>query len=156
MSLRARLGAVSPVGPVGGDAKQDQQRDMALQEMKARIHYKVIESLDLSVLTNTQEGQETPELEEAIRLVIETEPEPMTLPEREALALEIKNEVMGLGPLEPLLVDDSISEILVNCYNMVYVERGGRLERIQVRFRDNEHLLKIIDKIASGVGRRID
>ena len=156
MSLRARLGAISPAGPVHGGDRRDLQRDMALQDMKARIHYKVIESLDLSVLTNSQEGQANPELEEAIRLVVESEPEPMTLPERESLAKEIKNEVMGLGPLEPLLADDSISEILVNCYNKVYVERGGRLERIPVRFRDNEHLLKIIDKIASGVGRRID
>ncbi|MFH2126382.1 MAG: ATPase, T2SS/T4P/T4SS family, partial [Pseudomonadota bacterium] len=138
------------------DSGRDIQRDMALQEMKARIHYKVIESLDLSVLTSTQDGQANAELEEAIRMVVEAEPDPMTLPEREALAKEIKNEVMGLGPLEPLLADDSISEILVNGYSKVYVERGGRLERIPVRFRNDEHLLKIIDKIASGVGRRID
>ncbi|MBU1275875.1 MAG: CpaF family protein [Proteobacteria bacterium] len=156
MSLRARLGGISPVGPSADDRQRDRQRDSALQEMKARIHYKVIESLDLSVLSNTQEGQAEHDLEDAIRLVVESEPEPMSLAEREALAREIKNEVMGLGPLEPLLADDSISEILVNGYNSVYVERGGRLTRIPVRFRNDEHLLKIIDKIASGVGRRID
>ncbi|MBU4277433.1 MAG: CpaF family protein [Proteobacteria bacterium] len=156
MSLRARLGGASPAAQLRAESGRDLQRDMALQEMKARIHYKVIESLDLSVLTSTQDGQANAELEEAIRMVVAAEPEPMTLPEREALAKEIKNEVMGLGPLEPLLADDSISEILVNGYSKVYVERGGRLERIPVRFRNDEHLLKIIDKIASGVGRRID
>jgi pilus assembly protein CpaF len=156
MSLRARLGVAASLGSAGGGRQRNYARESALQEMKARIHYKVIESLDLSILTKTDDLQAERELEEAIRLVVESEPDPMSGAEREALAREIKNEVMGLGPIEPLLADDSISEILVNGYNRVFVERGGRLEQVSVRFRDNEHLLKIIDKIASAVGRRID
>jgi len=156
MSLRARLGVAASLGSAGGGRQRDYARESALQEMKARIHYKVIESLDLSILTKTDDLQAERELEEAIRLVVESEPDPMSGAEREALAREIKNEVMGLGPIEPLLADDSLSEILVNGYNRVFVERGGRLEQVVVRFRDNEHLLKIIDKIASAVGRRID
>ncbi len=156
MSLRARLGVAAATSGPAADHERDYARESALQEMKARIHYKVIESLDLSILTNTDDLQAEQDLEEAIRLVVEAEPDPMTEMEREALAREIKHEVMGLGPLEPLLADDSISEILVNSFNRVFVERNGRLEQIAVRFRDNEHLLKIIDKIASGVGRRID
>ena len=155
MSLRARLG-VTAGQAVGAERQRDYARDSALQEMKARIHYKVIESLDLSILTNTDDQQAEQDLEEAIRLVVAAEHDPMSEIEREALAREIKHEVMGLGPLEPLLADDSISEILVNGFNHVFVERNGRLEQIAVRFRDNEHLLKIIDKIASAVGRRID
>ncbi|MCF8032504.1 MAG: CpaF family protein [Desulfarculaceae bacterium] len=155
MSLRQRLGVVA-VGSNGQDQHRDHARESALQELKARIHYKVIESLDLSILTNTDDLQAEADLEEAIRLVVLAEPDPMSEVEREILAREIKHEVMGLGPLEPLLADDSISEILVNSFNSVFVERNGRLEQIAVRFRDNEHLLKIIDKIASAVGRRID
>jgi len=156
MSLRARLGVAAATSGPAADHERDYARESALQEMKARIHYKVIESLDLSILTNTDDLQAEQDLEEAIRLVVEVEPDPMTEMEREALAREIKHEVMGLGPLEPLLADESISEILVNSFNHVFVERAGRLEQIAVRFRNNEHLLKIIDKIASGVGRRID
>ncbi|MCB2226861.1 MAG: CpaF family protein [Desulfarculaceae bacterium] len=155
MSLRARLG-VAAMSSGGQERQRDYARESALQELKARIHYKVIESLDLSILTNTDDLQAEADLEEAIRLVVAGEPDPMSEVERELLAREIKHEVMGLGPLEPLLADDSITEVLVNSFDHVFVERGGRLEQIPIRFRDNEHLLKIIDKIASAVGRRID
>ena len=74
--------------------------------------------------------------------------------ERDRLAQEVVDEVFGLGPLEPLLKDDSISDILVNTYNAIYIERRGMLERTSLRFQDNRHLLHIIDKIVSGVGRR--
>lgn len=156
MSLRARLGAASLNGSLPEPEQRDSARETAMQDLKARVHYKVIEQLDLSMLGEEQDGPAEKELEEAIRLVVEGEPDALTHSERESLAWEIKNEVLGLGPLEPLLADPSLSEILVNGCDKVYVERGGRLQRVGVRFRDDQHLLKIIDKIASAVGRRID
>src|ERR1700742_4373153 len=80
----------------------------------------------------------------------------MNLQERERLATEVLNEVFGLGPLEPLLSDPTVSDILVNTYNSVYVERRGQLEKTNIVFNDNRHLLHIIDKIVSAVGRRVD
>ncbi len=156
MSLRARLGAASLNGALPEAEERDSARESARQDLKARVHYKVIEQLDLSMLGDGADGSTEKELEEAIRLVVEGEPDALSHNEREGLAWEIKNEVLGLGPLEPLLADSSLSEILVNGCDKVYVERGGRLQRVGVRFRDNQHLLKIIDKIASAVGRRID
>jgi pilus assembly protein CpaF len=88
--------------------------------------------------------------------VLEEEHVSVTRDERNRLVREIRDEVMGLGPLEPLLADESITEVMCNNYNNVYVERGGRLIRTPVRFRDDQHLMKIIDKIASAIGRRID
>jgi pilus assembly protein CpaF len=81
---------------------------------------------------------------------------PLNLTEREMLLREIQDEIMGLGPLEPFLQDPKISDILVNTYNQVYVEKFGKLEPTDARFKDNGHLMKIIDKIVSSVGRRID
>lgn len=157
MSLRERLAAANGLTLVrGGEAPVDEARESAYQDLKARVHYKVIDQMDLSLLTGTPEKQAEKELEAAIRVVLEGEPDPLSQPERETLVREIKNEVLGLGPLEPLLADPSINDILVNGHNRVYVERKGRLERVSVRFRDDQHLLKIIDKIATAVGRRID
>ena len=89
-------------------------------------------------------------------MLLEEEKEPLNMREKARLAREMEFEILGLGPLEPLLMDPAISDILVNRYNQVYVERKGRLELTEVRFQDNEHLLKIINKIVSNVGRRID
>ncbi len=156
MSLRARL-ALSG----GLDAQKEQDRpdaahEKAMHDFKARVHYQVIDRMDLSVLTGTPGRQAEKELETAIRLVMDDEPDPLSAAERDTLVREIKNEVLGLGPLEPLLADPTINDILVNGSQKVYVERRGRLEKVSVRFRDDQHLLKIIDKIATSVGRRID
>ncbi|MEW5912097.1 MAG: CpaF family protein [Thermodesulfobacteriota bacterium] len=156
MSLRSRLGVCTVNGSLPEAERADSSRERALQDFKARVHYKVIEQLDLAALGGSEREQAEQDLEEAIRLVVAAEPDPLTHQEREHLAWEIKNEVLGLGPLEPLLADPSLSEILVNGPDRVYVERGGRLQKVAVRFRDDQHLLKIIDKIASAVGRRID
>jgi len=156
VSLRSRLGVSAINGGVLEAEQGDSTRERALQDFKARVHYKVIEQLDLAALSGSDKDKAEKDLEEAIRLVVAGEPDPLTHQEREHLAWEIKNEVLGLGPLEPLLADPSLSEILVNGPDRVYVERGGRLQKVAVRFRDDQHLLKIIDKIASAVGRRID
>ncbi len=157
MSLRERLAAANGLTLVRGEvSQQDQIRESAFQDLKARAHYKVIDQMDLSLLSGSPEKQAEKELEAAIRVVLESEPEPLSASERDTLVREIKNEVLGLGPLEPLLADPTINDILVNGPFKVYVERRGRLERVNVRFRDEQHLLKIIDKIATAVGRRID
>jgi len=157
MTLRERLSA-SPGSDIRRvDASlEDSKRESAFQDLKARVHYNVIDQMDLSLLGDAPEDQVDKELEAAIHFVIQNEPDPLSQAEQEKLVQEIKHEVMGLGPLEPLLADPTINDILVNSFNRVFVERNGRLEQAHVRFRDDAHLLKIIDKIASAVGRRID
>jgi pilus assembly protein CpaF len=130
--------------------------ETAWQGMKSRIHARLLDEVDLTVLSDIKEQSRIQDLEQAIRHLIGEETRPMTSTERDKLVEEIKHEVMGLGPLEPLLADPSVNDILVNGYKQVYVERRGRLERVRTRFKDDAHLLQIIDKIASSVGRRID
>ena len=95
-------------------------------------------------------------LNAAFDIILGEENVALSLSEKERLAKDIRDELMGYGPLEQLLHDSSVSDILVNGYNSIYVERKGKLQRSSVRFKDNAHLLKIIEKIASGVGRRVD
>ena len=156
MSLRERLGVVQSIPTRTAPDPRDQERESSFQEFKARVHYAVIDQMDLSILSDSPTEQAEKDLESAIRIILEAESGPLSAAERENLILEIKNEVLGLGPLEPLLADPTINDILVNRYNQVYVERKGRLTKAPVRFRDDAHLLKIIDKIATAVGRRID
>jgi pilus assembly protein CpaF len=156
MSLRERLGQNSPLKLVSSETRGDEARESALQDLKGRVHYKVIDQMDLSLLGENPTGETERELETVIRAVVEAEPDPLSQGETDTLVREIKNEVLGLGPLEPILADPTVSDILVNSYNRIFVERKGKLERVSTRFRDDQHLLKIIDKIASAVGRRID
>lgn len=156
MSLRERLGQNSPLKLVSSESRGDEARECALQDLKGRVHYKVIDQMDLSLLGENPAAETERELETVIRAVVDAEPDPLSQGERDNLVREIKNEVLGLGPLEPILADPTVNDILVNSYNRIFVERKGRLERISTRFRDDQHLLKIIDKIASAVGRRID
>ncbi len=156
MSLRERLGDRGGLSVVQAAPQIDDAREKALQDLKGRVHYQVIDQMDLTVLGETPGVDAERELERVIRAVLDAEPDPLSQTERDNLVREIKNEVLGLGPLEPLLADPTISDILVNGHNSVFVERRGRLEKVNVRFRDEEHLVKIIDKIASAVGRRID
>jgi pilus assembly protein CpaF len=128
----------------------------AYQELKVRIHQKLLDRVDLSVMESL-----TPErLKEEIALLVERllSEEAMVVndSERASLVRDIQHEMLGLGPLEPLLADPTIADILVNGHSQVYVERRGKLERTDIRFADDAHLMKIIDKIVSRVGRRID
>ncbi len=156
MSLRERLAGKGGLAVAGPEAPADDERERAYQDLKARVHYQVIDRLDLSLLSATPGQQAERDLTAAVRQIVDGQPDPLSQPERETLVREIKNEVLGLGPLEPLLSDPTISDILVNGPHKVYVERSGRLVRVNVRFRDDHHLLKIIDKIATAVGRRVD
>jgi pilus assembly protein CpaF len=137
-------------------SRQDEGRETRLYEVKKRIHNCLLERLDLSQLEELDEKTRAKEIRQALGLLLEEEKEPLNMRERARLAREMEFEILGLGPLEPLLMDPSVSDILVNRHNQVYIERKGRLEQADVRFQDNEHLLKIINKIVSNVGRRID
>ncbi len=158
-------GSVKRAKPVTGPPPQelviipprpDDGRETRLYEVKKHIHHRLLERLDLSQLEDLDESVRATEIRQALGLLLEEEKEPLNMRERARLAREMEFEILGLGPLEPLLMDPSISDILVNRYNQVYIERKGRLEVADVRFQDNAHLLKIINKIVSNVGRRID
>jgi pilus assembly protein CpaF len=129
---------------------------MDFSAVKAAIHRKLIQKLDLERLTESDREQVRREVSQILENLVMGESTPMTLQERERLSQEVLNEVFGLGPLEPLLTDPSISDILVNSHRQVYIERNGILEPTPIQFRDDQHLMTIIDRIVSAVGRRID
>jgi pilus assembly protein CpaF len=124
--------------------------------LKAGIHRKLIQKLNLERLTQLDNDAVRMELREIIESLVAGEGMPMSLVEQESLAQDVLDEVFGLGPLEPLMRDPSVADILVNNANSVYVERRGMLEHTTARFRDNAHLMLIIDRIVSAVGRRVD
>jgi pilus assembly protein CpaF len=126
------------------------------QQVKAALHRKILDRLNLEKLGRTPSDTAREEVLAVIRDSVSTEAVPLSFAERERLAREILDEIFGLGPLEPLLKDPSISDILVNRYNQVYIERAGKLERTNLSFKDDSHLMQIIDRIVSRVGRRID
>jgi pilus assembly protein CpaF len=124
--------------------------------LKAAIHRKLIQKLNLDRLTKLDRDSVRAELSVIIENLVVSEGTPITFLERERLSQEVLDEVFGLGPLEPLLHDPTVSDILVNTYKRVYVERRGILEPTGVQFRDDAHLMLIIDRIVSAVGRRVD
>jgi pilus assembly protein CpaF len=134
----------------------DNGRLSRLYEIKNRVHNRLVERLNLEHLEAMDKQVVEDEIRKAIALLLEDEPVPLNREERSRLVRDLEFEILGLGPLEPLIRDPSISDILVNRFDQVYLERRGRLEPVQVRFEDNAHLLKIINKIVSNVGRRID
>ena len=124
--------------------------------VKAAIHRKLIQKLNLDRLTEVNREDVRREVTQILEALVVGESTPMNLQERERLATEVLDEVFGLGPLEPLLADPTISDILVNTHKRVYVERKGILEMTSIQFRDDIHLMSIIDRIVSAVGRRVD
>jgi len=124
--------------------------------VKVAIHRKLIQGLDLDRVAQLGREKVRAEVAEIVEKMAAQENTPMTFQERDRLAQEVLDEVFGLGPLEPLLKDNTISDILVNTSKNVYIERGGLLERTNVQFRDDLHLMSIIDRIVSAVGRRVD
>ncbi|MGV6803386.1 MAG: CpaF family protein [Ruegeria sp.] len=125
-------------------------------ELKSRLHGELLDRLNLSVIDKVERSELKRQIASLVNGLIESEHLHMRSESFTALVEELIHEVMGLGPLEPLLEDPTINDILVNSYDKVYVERFGLLEHSTVRFRDERHLLRIIDKIVSRVGRRID
>ncbi|MBK5094122.1 MAG: CpaF family protein [Deltaproteobacteria bacterium] len=128
----------------------------AYQELKSSIHRKLIGRLDLSTVAEIPPEQLSGIIKTVIESLITAEGIPLTRSERERLVLEIQHETLGFGPLEPLLQDPEISDIMVNGPDQVYIEKGGKIQKIDSVFKDNDHLMTIIERIVSKVGRRVD
>ncbi len=126
------------------------------RELKFALHRKLLDRIDLQAVSSMPSELMRTEVRPVIARLIGEEKTPISITERDALIDEVLDEAFGLGPLEPLLRDRSVSDILVTTPSLVYVERAGKLERTGVEFRDNAHLLRIIEKVVSRVGRRID
>jgi pilus assembly protein CpaF len=124
--------------------------------LKARVHRRMVERLNLASLESIEPAQLLPQIRRIIADLIQEEGFPLSEAQREQLEQEVLNETFGLGPIEPLLHDPDVADILVNTHRMVYVERFGKLELTDARFEDDAHLMKFIDRIVSRIGRRID
>ena len=150
-----RMPAAAPVPEAGGIPRRAAGTDRSISEMVARIHPVIIQSLDMSKIA----GLDSEALATQLLSFLETSeagvPELSPL-DRQRVVTQLVHDIKGLGPIEPLLLDAEISDILVNGVNSVYVERRGRLEAVDVRFRDAQHLLHIAQRIAGWIGRRID
>jgi len=158
MSLRDRLEDVkndAVLEPQGNQAN-GLMGNKVYQELRSRIHRKLLDRVDLSMMENMAPELLTTELRVLVERLLTEEAVAINDVERMNLVRDIQHEVLGLGPLEILMADPTISDILVNTYNQIYIERKGKLELSDVRFESESHLLKIIDKIVSGVGRRVD
>jgi pilus assembly protein CpaF len=125
-------------------------------ELKANVHRKLLNRLNLEALAHADRARAESEIRTLVGELLAEEGAPLNLNERDLLLGELIDEVFGLGPLEPLLRDPTVSDILVNTHKNVFVERGGTLQRVSTTFQDDKHLLRVIDRIVSGVGRRID
>ena len=156
MSLRQRLESVTPETAARTPAPPESGTGRVYQALKMRIHQLLLSRIDLEAM----EGLEPDRLREELRLMVERllaeENIVVNTAERRDLVRDIQHEMLGLGPIEPLLADPTVSDILINGSQQVYVERHGKLELTNIAFSDDDHLMKIIDKIVSRVGRRID
>jgi pilus assembly protein CpaF len=140
--------------------KREEERFMPEEyfELKTKIHNRLLDLTDLSIIETLDHSVVRSEIRGLIERILSEEENgmPLNLSEREKLFSEILDEVLGLGPLEPFLQDPKVSDILVNTYKQIYLEKRGKLELTHARFKDDDHLMKIIDKIVSSIGRRID
>ena len=125
-------------------------------ELKANVHRKLLNRLNLEALASTERSRAEADIRALLFDLIAEESMPLSMSERDAILGDVIDEVFGLGPLEPLLRDTSVSDILVNTYKNVYVERSGKLDQLPTTFQDDKHLMRVIDRIVSGVGRRVD
>jgi pilus assembly protein CpaF len=158
-SQTAQAAAQTPVRTsLMGNTQRKQRETMAdgFQQLKLAVHNRLFETLDVSRLESLEQNMASTKVTQAITDILNEEGRLLTDADRARLVEEIKNELLGLGPLEPLLWDDDVSDILVNGPNQVYVERQGKLYLTDVRFNDDQHLMLIIDRIVSQVGRRVD
>src|SRR5712692_4931888 len=150
----------TPPGPLGTGAGAEAKRTglsfKEYQELKSSVHRDLISRVDLERVANQRDEGTRGQVLSVIQDLVSNLKTPLSGRERERLSLEVLDEVFGLGPLEPLLQDPTINDILVNGHKQVYVERAGMLEETNIRFKDNAHLMHIIDKIVSAIGRRVD
>jgi len=145
--------APSPA-PAGGDVTR--RPDLARYELKTRVHRQLIERLDLTKLAMLPADVVQQQIRRIVEDMLVDEETPLSRPEREQLVVEVQHETFGLGPIEPLMQDPTVSDILVNGPHEVYVERRGKLQKTSAIFRDDAHLMQVIDRIVSAVGRRVD
>jgi pilus assembly protein CpaF len=148
----ARIPTPEPLVPI----EEPYESGSDAHEIKSRIHKMLLERLNLSNLDSYDRSQVVAEIRKVVQDLLDREVAPLNFEEREALVEQVLHEIFGLGPLEPLLQDPTVSDILVNTYKQVFIERGGRIEKTDVRFKDDKHLMQVIDRIVSAVGRRID
>src|SRR5690349_10886290 len=148
------MGNVMPL-PSAAARPQPQVRQQYL-ELKANVHRKLLNRLNLEALAQSDRARAESEIRTLLGELLAEEGTPLSLGEREVLFGELIDDVFGLGPLEPLLKDPAVSDILVNTCKHVFVERGGILERVPTTFQDDRHLMRVIDRIVSAVGRRVD
>src|SRR6266481_499492 len=141
---------------VGAEAKRTGLSFKEYQELKSGVHRDLISRVDLERISNQRDERIRGQVLSVIQDLVANLKTPLSGRERERLALEVLDEVFGLGPLEPLLQDPTVNDILVNGPKQVYVERAGLLEESNIMFKDNAHLMNIIDKIVSAIGRRVD
>jgi pilus assembly protein CpaF len=142
--------------PMGDIVSEQDESERRYLEVKVRLHESLLEQINLSAIDQMEPDEFRREVGELVRELLTSEPTPLTLQQKTQIVPDILDEVLGLGPLEPLIKDDTVADILVNTCSDVYVERFGRLEHTSVKFKDNNHLLRIIHKIVSQIGRRID
>ena len=144
------------VPPIGDEKKRAGLNFKVYQDLKSSVHRDLLNKVDLERVATVRDERTRAQALTVIQELVANLQTPMSGRERERLSLEVLDEVFGLGPLEPLLQDPSIADILVNGHKLVYVERAGMLEETNIRFKDDAHLMHIIDKIVSAVGRRVD
>src|SRR5689334_16772218 len=158
MSLRERLGSMPGSGytPAIETPETQAQQTRAYQGIKSQIHQRLLQRIDLEAMETLTPDRLKEELRQMVERLLEEENLVLNSSERRNLVRDIQYEMLGLGPLEPLLADPTVSDILANTHKQVYVERKGRLELTDVSFDDDDHMMKIIDKIVSRVGRRVD
>jgi pilus assembly protein CpaF len=140
----------------GGSDEKDAKRRQRLDELKTEMHHRLLDNLNLSALESAKESELRAEINAITSEQLADLGVVLNREDRQMLNVELFDEVTGLGPLEPLLKDETVNDILVNGPNRIFVERNGRLELTDIRFKDERHLLRIIDKIVSAVGRRVD
>lgn len=143
-------------GSGNGNGSDNNGQQQSFQEMKSQLHRALINRMDLTKLSALSPEQVHAEVSRLAESVLAQESLPLSSTERERLVNDVQHELFGLGPLEPLLADSTISDILVNSHSTIYVERRGKLETTNVTFKDDEHLMRVIERIVSSVGRRID
>src|SRR5215211_3516965 len=151
MALRERL-----IKEPGFSGSGVEQAPHSFQDIKSRLHRSLINRMDLTKLSSLTPEQVHAEVSRLAESVLAQEATPLSTAERDRLVNDVQHELFGLGPLEPLLADSTISDILVNSHSTIYIERRGKLERTDVAFKDDEHLMRVIERIVSTVGRRID
>src|SRR5690242_7109516 len=155
-SAAATLDPLAAVAPIREETAETRGSADPYSELKTRIHHECIAKLGAELFKQSAEGDLHERVMRTVSEQLALDRTPLTREERRRIVREITDDILGYGPLDPLLRDDSVTEVMVNACDRVYVEREGKIERSTASFADNAHLLRIIDKIVSQVGRRID